>query len=298
MSDFVEKFSWGNGLSERATIELQEAFADLRAEVESLKAQLAHAEQMNEHYQSQRNDWEGHFMAAEEQLRVAREALEPFRDWPTVYEFALAMIEQLNHHKPRKGGREGWSKDDPRAILRRVEQETEELEGSLGAFGNATSATLDEAADVGNMAMMVADAAGAIKGAPLAALSDSTPKVAESCSAYYARGEKCPCELLAMHPPKEPTKAETGDTCCDGDGNDRHEAKCPVGRAMLDEQQRQVLATDAKLVDACPKPCRADLMRVAKRAWDAGYDTSAARLPNTDKEREQDCAAIVAEVSR
>jgi NTP pyrophosphatase (non-canonical NTP hydrolase) len=63
----------------------------------------------------------------------------------------------LNQHK---GNRNGWKMDDPYDLLIRVREETEELAKALDS-DNKTE-ILQEAADIANMAMMVADAYDAL----------------------------------------------------------------------------------------------------------------------------------------
>jgi NTP pyrophosphatase (non-canonical NTP hydrolase) len=72
--------------------------------------------------------------------------------------FHKAMNRKLiiNQHK---GNRSGWLKDAPLALLERLKEETAELEQ---AIISKNGDVLGEAADVGNFAMMVADACGAL----------------------------------------------------------------------------------------------------------------------------------------
>ena len=93
-------------------------------------------------------------------MRVA-EAVRGFERWPVVLAFARAMVRKLDRHAPKKGGREGWQNDDPGALWGRIGEESAELWNALGISGTKQQ-VLDEAADVANMAMMTADAAGAI----------------------------------------------------------------------------------------------------------------------------------------
>jgi NTP pyrophosphatase (non-canonical NTP hydrolase) len=81
--------------------------------------------------------------------------------WPVLAAFLAAMVRKLDANKEKKGGREGWRHDDPADLLRRVNEEAAEMRGVVEARGVPASEVLDEAADVANMAMMVADAAGA-----------------------------------------------------------------------------------------------------------------------------------------
>lgn len=74
--------------------------------------------------------------------------------WPYVMEFALRMEAKLvkNRHK---GDRSGWIRDIPFSLLNRIQDEWAELNAAL-CVGNVEQVK-DEAADVANFAMMVAD---------------------------------------------------------------------------------------------------------------------------------------------
>lgn len=95
------------------------------------------------------------------------ELMDPFRRWPVVYDFARAMIDKLDRNREKKGGREGWINDDPKRLFVRVLEEIEELRPLVEAPAGLTlfgkNAARDEAADVANMAMMVADALDALR---------------------------------------------------------------------------------------------------------------------------------------
>lgn len=85
---------------------------------------------------------------------------------PAVAAFAQAMEAELRENE-HKGGRVAWRQDAPIDLLRRVREETEELD--LEIFHTCETRgvlnlgkVLSEAADVANMAMMVADACGAL----------------------------------------------------------------------------------------------------------------------------------------
>lgn len=84
---------------------------------------------------------------------------------PAVRAFAEAMERKLraNDHKP------GWENDDPRALLVRLHDEMRELRfelngrAELGIGGPSVPHLVrDEAADVGNIAMMIADVFGSL----------------------------------------------------------------------------------------------------------------------------------------
>ena len=74
--------------------------------------------------------------------------------WPIILAFAERMEAKLAKNR-HKGGRTAWLQDDPRELLRRLNQEVAELEEAVDS-GHAQSA-IDEAADVANFALMVAD---------------------------------------------------------------------------------------------------------------------------------------------
>lgn len=82
---------------------------------------------------------------------------------PEVLAFACVMERKLrlNDHKG------GWTKDHPRSLITRIIEETRELERvAVGAWARSSAASslevVDEAADVGNFAMMVADRLGCL----------------------------------------------------------------------------------------------------------------------------------------
>lgn len=87
------------------------------------------------------------------------------RTWPSVRAFAHWMEAKLDENI-HKGDRNGWLKDDPHSLLRRLREEVDELEDAMnfwsshGADGQIPAAVdriTREASDVGNFAMMIAD---------------------------------------------------------------------------------------------------------------------------------------------
>lgn len=86
--------------------------------------------------------------------------------WPYVLEFAKRMEAKLARNR-HKGNREGWINDDPDDLLARLRQETKELEIEIGIARTRMHETLNapeqaercanEAADIANFAMMLAD---------------------------------------------------------------------------------------------------------------------------------------------
>lgn len=89
---------------------------------------------------------------------------------PEVVAFATLMEQQLraNDHK----GRAGWKHDAAGALFDHVVEEVRELQQALTAWPCDTQAYRTnigkEAADLANMAMMVADVCGSLTGAELA----------------------------------------------------------------------------------------------------------------------------------
>lgn len=82
-----------------------------------------------------------------------------FDRWKPLAPFVTRMVKKLEANKKEKGGREGWINDEPTSLAERVMEETKELQEAVTAKDGGDKA-LDEAADVANMAMMVADASG------------------------------------------------------------------------------------------------------------------------------------------
>jgi hypothetical protein len=101
---------------------------------------------------------------AERERDEIRKQLDAYRELrPEVRAFAEAMETKLraNDHKG------GWQDDAASRLMRRLHEETAELEAALGNSdlkGSAWQALVRrEAADVGNFAMMVADVCGSLK---------------------------------------------------------------------------------------------------------------------------------------
>lgn len=80
------------------------------------------------------------------------------------HQWTVAMTERLLANIA-KGGPDSWEQDSPRCLLYRVRDELRELEdevsSGLEGAGYETQRIRREAADVANMAMMVADACDA-----------------------------------------------------------------------------------------------------------------------------------------
>lgn len=88
-----------------------------------------------------------------------------FDRWKPLAPFVTQMVKKLEENKKKKGGREGWINDEPASLAGRVMEETKELQEALTA-NDGGEKTLGEAADVANMAMMVADASGLLEEEP------------------------------------------------------------------------------------------------------------------------------------
>lgn len=90
---------------------------------------------------------------------------------PYVMAFARAMESKLEINR-WKGDRDGWMREHPFALYRRLLEEVEELGATIGCRvhfvrcdaqpSEATGDVLGEAADVGNFAMMLADCVGVL----------------------------------------------------------------------------------------------------------------------------------------
>lgn len=82
------------------------------------------------------------------------------RTLPVVLAFARRMEAKLAKNR-HKGDRGGWLKDTPSALLRRLKVETNELEKAIQS--NSCGDIANEAADVANFAMMIADVCGGVQ---------------------------------------------------------------------------------------------------------------------------------------
>ena len=76
---------------------------------------------------------------------------------PSVLAFAQAMERKLRKNDHRGG----WAQSSPKWLLSRLREETRELSDALNG---ADLEVLDEAADVGNFAMMIHDVVSARRG--------------------------------------------------------------------------------------------------------------------------------------
>lgn len=71
-------------------------------------------------------------------------------------DWTRAMREKLRRNA-HKGTRKNWTADPPRQLMRRVREEVAELQQAM-SFRLTPEQVYEEAADVANMAFMVADA--------------------------------------------------------------------------------------------------------------------------------------------
>jgi hypothetical protein len=99
-------------------------------------------------------------------IRAMIETLEKFetpesRYWPLVMPWVNAMIRKLEANN-YKG--DGWCEDSPESLLCRVQEELHDLQRAVYA-GASDRLVRHEAADVANMAHMVADAYAAAEAA-------------------------------------------------------------------------------------------------------------------------------------
>lgn len=126
---------------------------------------------------------------------------------PEVLAFAQAMEAKLreNDHKG------GWKNDDPRALLRRLREETDELDPAVTAYearrrerpgdddhvAEASRRVLREAADVANFAMMIADVCGALSVSP-SATREGEAKADRACGNADCKVSTGICDSLTF----------------------------------------------------------------------------------------------------
>jgi len=75
--------------------------------------------------------------------------------WPFVRDFARAMEHKLDVNR-HKGDREGWLAESMSDLFNRLQEECEELACAV-IDGKPKREVLDEAADIANFCMMIAD---------------------------------------------------------------------------------------------------------------------------------------------
>lgn len=89
--------------------------------------------------------------------------------WPYVLAFARIMEAKLAKNR-HKGNRDGWLKDRPEVLLKRLREETAELKAAISWVTEnkvppsewSVSNAANEAADVANFAMMITDVCGGL----------------------------------------------------------------------------------------------------------------------------------------
>lgn len=94
-------------------------------------------------------------MRDEAHLRFMNEPEKDSPTWPYVLAFAKRMEAKLAKNR-HKGDREGWLKDHPLSLCARIGDESRELYEAIEGTESAEVVS-NEAADVANFAMMVAD---------------------------------------------------------------------------------------------------------------------------------------------
>ena len=96
--------------------------------------------------------------------------------WPTVDKFARKMRQKLEENEAEKGGDGTWLGSSLVGLMEHLKEEVEELERIIDQRNNIpmhfktsqalheemTKEIVREAADVGNMAMMIADVVGGL----------------------------------------------------------------------------------------------------------------------------------------
>lgn len=85
-------------------------------------------------------------------------AKRPSKTWPFVLAFAKRMESKLAKNR-HKGDRRGWLKDDAASLYLRLIEESNGLAVALTNESATPEQIANEAADVANFAMMVADVA-------------------------------------------------------------------------------------------------------------------------------------------
>jgi hypothetical protein len=113
-----------------------------------------------------------------------------------VWRFALAMEEKLTRNATKGGwpgsrdglGERTWRDVSPQALWPKLAEEYGEFYDALQAVPFSAQELLYEAADVANLAMMIADAAGALR--PRAAAGNLEPVAAEANSAADLGGSR------------------------------------------------------------------------------------------------------------
>ncbi len=140
--------------SKRLAVERDAAVAEstyrIEAETKAAKERdeamgsLAEVERKREEMRDEIERWKGRSAAMSESLR------------PVLWAFALRMEAALRRNE-HKGG---WQSDRPEVLFRRLLEEVEELSEPLRQGIKGNDCVAEEAADVANFAMMLADNSG------------------------------------------------------------------------------------------------------------------------------------------
>lgn len=111
---------------------------------------------------------------------------------PEVLAFAQSMERKLRRHDAKRGT--SWKASDIDALMQHLEDEVSELRGAI----EAGCGVADEAADVGNLAMMVADRRGSLP-EPAATLPGSSGARDEELPLSGATNEQIHAAQTALH---------------------------------------------------------------------------------------------------
>jgi NTP pyrophosphatase (non-canonical NTP hydrolase) len=127
---------------------------------------------------------------------------------PSVIAFAQAMERKLraNDHKG------GWHHDSAHALSARLREEHEELHRVIEERTASASDVLDEAADVANFAMMIADVCGGLSICECGSWEPQGPKHGISCPRWKA-APRAVCEKHSYGPSIGP-RGGVGDWRC------------------------------------------------------------------------------------
>ena len=87
---------------------------------------------------------------------VTRIVMPASTTWPVVQAFAARMEMKLSMNR-HKGDRAGWINDDVLELFDRLKEECDELLHAMGTGSGKIEDIANEAADVANFAMMIAD---------------------------------------------------------------------------------------------------------------------------------------------
>ena len=157
--------------ADRVLANLDSEPAEKLAEQPTIPKQMGERDAFSESYKMGWNACRACMLGANTQQPAEQPAVPEIH--PAVMAFARAMQYKLdaNKHKDGKGwerdangARNGWSGASIKFLLYKLEEETDELTEVVEEHGG--DAIWQEAADVGNIAMMLADNTGALQYAP------------------------------------------------------------------------------------------------------------------------------------